>query len=92
MNDFFDKLGAAVQRTADKVSTEVNVAAQEQKVRELYQALGKLYYQRCQSGGNFEGPEFDELVHKVREGLVRINHLRNSQTVDPANDTDFTEV
>ena len=44
MNDFFDKLSAAARRTADTVSAEFNVAAEEQKIRESYQALGKLYF------------------------------------------------
>ena len=90
MNDFLDKLGAAVQRTAQKVETEVSIAAQEQKVKEYYQALGKLYYQRSQVGPYFEGEEFDELVAKIKDGLHRIDILRQNQKVHP--ETDFVDV
>ena len=86
LNDFLNKVGAAVQRTADKVNTEVTIAAQEQKVKEYYQALGKLYYQRSQVGPYYEGEEFEQLVKKIREGLDRIAVLRGNQTVYPEED------
>ena len=36
MSNFFDDLSKAVTRAANSVSTEINVAAQEQRVREAY--------------------------------------------------------
>ena len=43
MNDFLNKLGAAARHAAGTVNTELNIVVHEQKVREQYLALGKLY-------------------------------------------------
>lgn len=76
MNDFFDKLGAVARHAANTVSTDLSIAAHEQKVREGYQALGKLYYQYVSSGAMPEGTEFDEKVAVVAGELERIAELK----------------
>lgn len=90
MNDFFDKLGAAAHRIADNVSTEVSIAAQQQKVREAYIALGKLYYQSTQAGYQPQGPAFDEQVRRATGALARIRQLREAKQVEP--ETDFVDI
>ncbi len=86
MSDFFDDLGKAVRRAANHVSTEVSVAAQEQRVREAYQALGRRYYEAVEAGKAPEGQEFDAQVSKIRALLANIHETRRSQNVA---DTDF---
>lgn len=81
MSEFFDKLGAAARRAADTVSTDLNIVAHEQKVREGYQALGKLYYQYVSSGLMPEGQEFDEKMAIVAGELERIAQLKAHKTV-----------
>ena len=85
MNDFFDKLGAAARRAADTVSTEVGVAAQEQRIREAYQALGKLCYKAHKEGVAPVGAEFDACYDKIDLCMKRIDELRDNQkiTVEP---------
>lgn len=90
MSDFFDKLGAAAHRVADNVSAEFSIAAQEQKVREAYLALGKLYYQSVQAGAKPEGPAFDEQIKRAGESLKRIRELRSSKNVEP--ESDFADI
>lgn len=94
MNDFFDKLGAAAKRAANTVSTEVSVAAEEQKVREAYQALGKLYFQAKRTGKELTGEQFDEQCAKVEASLKRINELKNNKDVTGvyAEEEDFVTV
>ena len=103
MNDFFDKLGAAARRAADTVSTEVSIAAEEQKVRQAYQALGKLYYKASREGGELSGLEFADQCRKIDASLKRIEELKESKkvTVEPtpektgdaiADETDFVVV
>ena len=95
MSDFFDKLGAVARRAADTVSTEVNVAAEEQKIKESYQALGKLYYQASQSGGEFLGPDFADHCRRIEASLKRIKELKDRRDVDPGNyaeEEDFVTV
>ena len=82
MNDIFEKLGAAARHAAGAVGTELNIAVQEQKVREQYQALGKLYYQYVSSGLLPEGQIFDEKMTAVAEGLKRIAELKAQKTVE----------
>ena len=81
MSDFFDDLGKAVRRVANNVSTEVSVAAQEQRLREAYQALGRLYYEAAQSGGAVQGEEFDAQVSKICGLIESIHETRRSQNV-----------
>ena len=91
MNELFDKLGAAAKRAANAVSTEVSVAAEEQKIREAFQALGKLYYKAKRSGTEPAGFEFDEQCRKVEASMKRINELRNAKNVTSvyADEEDF---
>ncbi len=86
MSDFFDDLGAAARRVASGVNTEITVAALEQKVREAYQALGRLHYGAVQNGRAPQGAEFDALMVQIRQQLEEINRLRGNQRVDPQQD------
>lgn len=94
MSDFFEKLGAAAKRTADSVATEVNVAAEEQKIREAYQALGKLYFQAKRTGKELDGLDFADQCRKIEASLKRVNELRNRQNVTGvyADEEDFVTV
>lgn len=89
MSDFFDKLGAAAQRAADRVSSEFTMASQEQKVKEAYQTIGRLYYQYAKAGKVPQGAEFSDQVAKIEVLLESINQLRRNQSVDP--DKDFAD-
>ena len=95
MNEFLDKLSAAAKRAADTVSTEVSVAAEEQKIREAYQALGKLYYQASRDGRELTGEAFATQIAKVDASLARIKELRDRTNVASdvtAVDEDFVTV
>ena len=81
MNDFFDRLGAAARRAADTVTIEVNVAAEEQKIKEAYQALGKLYYQASRSGSEPTGPDFADYCRKIDASIKRVKELKDSKNV-----------
>ena len=91
MNELFDKLGAAAKRAANAVSTEVSIVAEEQKLREAYQALGKLYFKASRSGSELEGPAFEEECRKIDEAVKRIEELKRSKTVSDlyADEEDF---
>ena len=94
MNELFDKLGAAAKRAANAVSTEVSVAAEEQKIREAYQALGKLYFKAKRTGGELDGIEFADQCRKVEASIKRINELKRSKNVTDlyADEEDFVTV
>ena len=95
MNEFLSKLGAAAKRAADTVSTEVSVAAEEQKIREAYQALGKLCYQANKEGKALGGEEFDAQYAKVDAAMARIKELKDRKNVTAdvvADDEDFVIV
>ena len=82
MNDLLNKLGAAARHAAGTVSTELNIVTHEQKVKEQYQALGKLYYNYVSSGLVPEGAVFDEKMAAVTEELKRIKELRAQKSVE----------
>ena len=94
MNDLFDKLGAAAKRAANAVTTEVSVAAEEQKIREAYQALGKLYFKAKRTGGELDGIDFADQCRKVESSIKRINELKRSKNVTDlyADEEDFVTV
>ena len=95
MNEFLSKLGAAAKRAADTVSTEVSVAAEEQKIREAYQALGKLCYQANKEGKELNAESCQAHFAKVDAAMARIKELkaRKNVTVDVvADDEDFVTV
>ena len=81
MSNFFDDLSKAVTRAANSVGTEINVAAQEQRLREAYQALGRLYFEAVQAGQAVQGPEFDGQMAKIRDLQESIRQTRRSQNV-----------
>ncbi len=95
MNDFFDRLGAAAKRAVNSVATEVSMAAEEQKLRELYQSLGKLCYRNARTGLPQSGPEFDGWLAQIDEGIRRVRELKDRknvaevQTDIPAQEEDF---
>ena len=82
MSDFLNKLGDVTRHAANKVGTELNIVAHEQRVREAYQALGKLYYNYVSSGVLPEGDAFDEKVAVITEELKRIKELRDQKAAD----------
>ena len=94
MANFFDQLGDAVKRAADSVVSDVSVAAEELKVREHYQALGKLYYHAIRAGKPLEGIDFADRCRKIDASLSRIRDLKAHKNVtEPyAEDSDFETV
>lgn len=82
MNDFLNKLGAVTRHAANTVSTDLNIVAHEQRAKEAYQALGKLYYNYVSSGLAPEGEAFDEKMEKIAEELKRIKELRSQKTAE----------
>lgn len=81
MSELLDKLGAAVHRTADTVTTELEILSHEQKLREYYQTLGKLYYQREMGIQQPEGTALETAMDGVTRELERITQLRNHKNV-----------
>ncbi len=81
MSDFFNDLGKAVQRVASNVGTEVSVAAKEQKVKDAYQTLGRMYYEAARQGDAPYGEKFDAQVSRIQALLEEIQTQRKNQKV-----------
>lgn len=78
MHDFFDKLGAAAKRAAGNVASEVNVAAEKQKLSDAYKDLGKRCYEALKSG---QMPDFAAEVAAIDAALARIEALQDRRNV-----------
>ncbi len=85
---FWNDLEAAARKVAGDVNTEFSVIGREQKVKDAYQALGKLYYQAVSANKAPEGPAFDEQMEKIAVLLKEIRELRGKQHVT-AEEEDF---
>ena len=94
MDEFLNKLGAAAKRAAGAVATEVNVAADEQKIKEYYQSLGKLYYQTSRRGGDLNGADFADYCRKIAAVERHIGELRSRRDVTGTDvcEDDFVDV
>lgn len=98
MNDFLNKLSAVAKRTADTVSTTVNVAAEEQKIKEAYQAVGKLYYQANRNHTEVDNLAVADQFRAIDECMKRIEQLKDKKDVTGetaeavADDDDFVTV
>ena len=89
MADFFSDLGAAVRRMASDVSTEVSIAAKEQKVRELYQNLGRMYYRAVKDEKITATEELAEEINRISEQLREISQMKHNQRV--VKESDFED-
>ena len=90
MSDFWSDLGAAVKKAASDVSTEVSIAGKEQKLKEEFQILGRLYYRTHKQGKELTGPAFSAQLEKIGLLVQEINHLRDSKRVPT--DADFEDL
>ena len=94
MEEFLNKLGAAAKRAAGSFATGVNVAAEEQKIKELYQSLGKLYYQTSRRGGDLNGAEFADFMRRIDAVQKHIQEIKNRKNVTGTyvSEDDFVDV
>ena len=81
MANFFDDLGKAMTHAVNSVSTEFSVAAQEQRLKEAYQMLGRMYYDAIQRGAEPVGSAFDAQMARINDLLAAIREKRQSQNV-----------
>lgn len=82
MSEFFDDVSKALKRAANTVSTGVSIAAQEQRVKETYESIGRLYCQVVGEGKEPTGEAFDSQVVKVNDLLEKIKKIKEDQKVD----------
>lgn len=81
MNEFVDDVTLAVKRAVTNVSTGISVAAQQQRVKETYEAIGKLYCQTVGEGKEPTGEQFDAQVRHVNELLEQIRVAKENRSV-----------
>lgn len=82
MSDFISNIGNAARRVASGVSTEVSVAALEQKIKDAHRVLGNLYFQAVSQGTEPYGPEFDVQVNTIRRLQQEIRMKRQAHDVN----------
>ena len=81
MSDFLDDLTMAVKRAANTVGTGISVAAQQQRLKETYEAIGRLYCQAVGEGKEPTGEAFDAMVRKAAQLREQIEKLKENQQV-----------
>lgn len=72
---------AATKRAANSAKLSIAIAAEEEKVKAAYQAIGKLYYQNKCAAAAPIGPAYDEQIARIEASLRRIGELRSQRDV-----------
>ncbi len=88
---------SATKRAANSAKLSIAIAAEEEKVKSAYQAIGKLYYQDKIAAAAPTGPAYDEQVHRIDGALQRIGELRSQRDVTPPDEgygeaSDFVDI
>ena len=63
---------SATKRAANSAKLSIAIAAEEEKVKSAYQAIGKLYYQDQIAAATPSGPAYDEQICRIDAALQRI--------------------
>lgn len=71
----------ATKRAANSARISIRVAAEEEKIKAAYQAIGKLYHQDHAAGGVKEGPAYTEQLNRIAASLERIQELKSQKDV-----------
>lgn len=74
---------SATKRAANSAKLSIAIAAEEEKVKSAYQAIGKLYYQDQIAAATPSGPAYDEQICRIDAALQRIGELRSQRDVTP---------
>ena len=82
MHDFVDDVTMAVKRAVTTVGSGISVAAQQQRVKETYEAIGRLYCQAVAEGKEPTGEAFDAQVRRVDALLEKVRKIRENHKID----------
>ena len=74
---------SATKRAANSAKLSIALAAEEEKVKSAYQAIGTLYSQDKIAAAAPTGPAYDEQVRRIDGALQRIGELRSQRDVTP---------
>lgn len=81
MSEFFENLGHATRRVVSTVSTEVSVAALEQKIKDAQRVLGQLYFEAVTRGDMPIGPEYTAQIETIQRLQTEISNKRRSHDI-----------
>ena len=81
MSEFFSDLGKAVQRVTGNIGAEISVAAQEQRIKDAYQELGRLYFESVQAGQTPDEAALSAQVDRICQLKQQIEEIRSKQDV-----------
>ncbi len=77
---------AATKRGLSNAKLSISIAAEEDKIKTAYTAIGQRYFQDVQSGMEPEGPFYQEQMRRIRESGKRIAELKALRQVAPDED------
>lgn len=74
---------AATRHVADSAKLSINIAAEEERLKNAYALLGRLYYEALEAGTQPEGEVFTQQLALVRETLQKIEFYRRQKEQTP---------
>ncbi len=77
---------AATKRGLSNAKIALSIAAEEDKIKTAYTAIGKQYFQDVQSDREPAGPFYQEQMRRIRESGKRIAELKALRKVAPDED------
>ncbi len=74
---------AATRHAADSAKLSINIAAEEERLKNAYAALGRLYYEALEAGTTPEGEAFRQQLALIRQTLQKIELYRRQKEQAP---------
>ena len=82
MDDFLNKLGAMARKAADQVNTDLTIAQLEQKLKDAYQALGRVCYRMLSDNEMPEGDEVQRHLQTIASLQQQLQDLKVKRAVE----------
>ncbi len=77
---------AATKRGLSKAKLSISIAAEEDKIKTAYTAIGQRYFEDVQSGAEPDGPFYQEQLRRIRQAADRIAEYKAQRQVAPEED------
>ena len=77
-DDFLTSAAGTAKRLAHSAKKNVNILAEEDKIKDAYREIGRLYCEAIHSGAPLTGPAYDRQLDIIEAAQERVEELKNT--------------